>query len=157
MRGGCPICGTVGAIRGGDFPLLLAELSETFAVLGENQGCPGWTVLLLKDHADHLGELAPERQRRVWDDVMAAAAALRDEFPRAGAGGGPVRINYECLGNLVPHVHWHVIPRHADDPEPARPVWGWTPEKLRGAADEAQRRELASRLRRRIMAGGPVR
>lgn len=148
----CPICDTVRAIRRGDSPMLIAELSETYAVLGENQGCPGWTVLLLKEHADHLADLAQERQARVWGNVIAAAAAIRAEFARGGLGGGPVRINYECLGNLVAHVHWHIIPRHAGDPEPTGPVWGWTPEKLRGTADEAQRRELAARLRRRIQA-----
>jgi diadenosine tetraphosphate (Ap4A) HIT family hydrolase len=126
-------------------------------------------VLLLKDHAEHLADLPPDRQRRVWDDVMAAAAAIRAEFPAEGAGGagcgggggggggGALRINYECLGNLVAHVHWHVIPRHAGDPEPTRPVWGWTPEKLRGAAGDAERRELAAGLRRRILGAAPGR
>jgi diadenosine tetraphosphate (Ap4A) HIT family hydrolase len=147
---GCPLCAAVDAARAGASPLLIAELSETFALLGENQGCPGWTVLLLKDHAEHLAGLPPERQRRVWDDVVLAAAAVRAEFPGSGAEGGPVRINYECLGNQVAHVHWHLIPRHAGDPEPTRPVWSWPPEQLRGTMTQAGRRELAQRLHRRI-------
>lgn len=33
------------------------------------------------------------------------------------------KINYELLGNQLPHVHWHVIPRLANDPDPLEPVW----------------------------------
>jgi diadenosine tetraphosphate (Ap4A) HIT family hydrolase len=32
-------------------------------------------------------------------------------------------MNYELLGNQVPHIHWHVIPRLANDPAPLKPVW----------------------------------
>jgi diadenosine tetraphosphate (Ap4A) HIT family hydrolase len=52
----------------------------------------------------------------------------------------PQRINYECLGNQLAHVHWHVIPRYAApiDPDPTETVWvrpanernaGVTPER----------------------------
>ncbi len=33
------------------------------------------------------------------------------------------KINYELLGNQLPHIHWHVIPRLATDPAPLEPVW----------------------------------
>jgi diadenosine tetraphosphate (Ap4A) HIT family hydrolase len=35
----------------------------------------------------------------------------------------PVKMNYELLGNQVAHIHWHLIPRLAGDPEPRWPVW----------------------------------
>jgi diadenosine tetraphosphate (Ap4A) HIT family hydrolase len=143
----CPLCEAERLLRAGGHAWAVADLSETFAVLGENQGCPGWCVLILKGHVEHLAELTRERQLRVFDDVSRVAAAVRAVFPSSGAGGGPPRINYECLGNLVAHVHWHVIPRHADDPEPTRPVWGRTPDRLRGTLSERERVELARRLR----------
>jgi diadenosine tetraphosphate (Ap4A) HIT family hydrolase len=35
-------------------------------------------------------------------------------------------MNYECLGNSSPHLHWHLIPRYIDDPRWGQPVWeGW--------------------------------
>jgi diadenosine tetraphosphate (Ap4A) HIT family hydrolase len=35
----------------------------------------------------------------------------------------PDKINLACLGNLTPHLHWHVIPRYADDPHFPLPIW----------------------------------
>jgi diadenosine tetraphosphate (Ap4A) HIT family hydrolase len=35
----------------------------------------------------------------------------------------PRKLNYELLGNAAPHLHWHLFPRHADDPRPIGPVW----------------------------------
>ena len=40
----------------------------------------------------------------------------------------PHKLNYECLGNLVPHLHWHVFPRRLDEPEPLKPVWVCMPQ-----------------------------
>ena len=35
----------------------------------------------------------------------------------------PLKVNLASLGNLVPHLHWHVIPRYADDAHFPAPVW----------------------------------
>jgi diadenosine tetraphosphate (Ap4A) HIT family hydrolase len=35
----------------------------------------------------------------------------------------PVKMNLASLGNLVPHVHWHVVPRYADDTHFPQPIW----------------------------------
>ncbi|MBL9002322.1 MAG: HIT domain-containing protein [Phycisphaerae bacterium] len=144
----CPLCQTLTSAKAN--PHYLAELGESVVLLGENQGCPGWCVLIAKDHIEHLAEWPRDRQARLFDDVARVAAAVRAAFPGGGAGGGPVRINYECLGNQVAHVHWHVIPRHADDPTPRQAVWGWTPEQLRGGMTATQRVALALQLRERI-------
>lgn len=143
----CPLCRTVEAIRDGDRAALIAELDETYALLGENQGSRGWCVLILKQHAEHLADLDPPRQQRIWSDVARVAGAIRRAFPHSGRGGGPPRINYECLCNLVPHIHWHLIPRHADDPEPAKPVWHWPEPQLRGQLSAEGRAALVAQLR----------
>ena len=151
-RSDCPMCIR---LRHADVPLL-AELQETVAFLGENQGCPGWCVLVLKEHAEHLADLPVDRQRRVFGEVARVAAAIRAVFPASGPGGGPPRINYECLGNVVAHVHWHVIPRHADDPTPRAPVWGWDGALLRGSTSAGDRSALAGRLRDALSQGRNV-
>jgi diadenosine tetraphosphate (Ap4A) HIT family hydrolase len=146
-RQGCPLCDRLRTIAEGRDPWLIAELRETRVVLGDNQGCRGWCVLILKSHDEHVAALSPQRRRDLWEDVCDVAAAIRRVFPHSGVASGPPRINYECLGNLVPHIHWHVIPRHADDPEPAKAVWGWPEERLRGTLSDEERRALAGQLR----------
>jgi diadenosine tetraphosphate (Ap4A) HIT family hydrolase len=137
----CPLCDRVSGDPGAMIPV--AVLEECAVFLGENQGCPGWCVLVLREHAEHLDEVPIERQRAVFGEVAWVARAIRRVFAGSGAGGGPPRINYECLGNQVPHVHWHVIPRHADDPDPRQAVWGWPAERLLGTMAAHERAALA--------------
>ena len=49
-------------------------------------------------------------------------------------------MNYELLGNLVPHIHWHLVPRLEGDPEPQGPVWRVEHEPRALPLDEARRR-----------------
>ena len=51
----------------------------------------------------------------------------------------PHKMNYELLGNQVPHLHWHLFPRYAHDPDALRPVWVALD---RAERDEAERRRL---------------
>lgn len=148
----CVLCRSLDGIHAVGAEPPVAELPETVAVLGENQGCPGWCVLILREHIEHLGALPIDRQARVFTEVARVAGAIRSVFRGSGLGGGPPRINYESLGNQVPHVHWHVIPRHADDPDPTRPVWGWPADRLRGTMTRDDRLTLARRLAEAIRA-----
>jgi diadenosine tetraphosphate (Ap4A) HIT family hydrolase len=112
----CSACARIARIAEGKNPDFVATLAESHVTLADEQAYRGYCILLLKDHHDHVDELPPERQARLWDDVARVAGALRREL-------APVRLNYACLGNFVTHVHWHVIPRYADDPEPQHPIW----------------------------------
>jgi diadenosine tetraphosphate (Ap4A) HIT family hydrolase len=38
----------------------------------------------------------------------------------------PDHINVEILGNVVPHLHWHIMPRYRDDPRWQAPIWTTT-------------------------------
>lgn len=138
----CPLCERLAAPD----PFRLATLDHCVVILGDNQGCPGWCTLVLRRHVEHLDELGHDQQQAIFGEVARVARAVRACFPASGAGGGPVRINYECLGNVVGHVHWHVVPRHADDPTPKATVWGWTPEALRGTLTRDERLVLARRI-----------
>lgn len=150
----CPLCDRVSRCGRGEDAWHIATLDECVVVLGDNQGCRGWCVLLLREHVEHLDELTVERQRRVFGEVARVAHAIREVFPGSGKMvghmPGPPRINYECLGNQVAHVHWHVIPRHADDPTPTRAVWDWPEEQLRGTLTELKKVEILKRLRARL-------
>jgi diadenosine tetraphosphate (Ap4A) HIT family hydrolase len=61
--------------------------------------------------------LLPEDERALFLHEMAeVAAAVFRAFT-------PAKLNYELLGNTVPHLHWHLVPRHIDDPRLFAPIW----------------------------------
>ncbi|MBL8764767.1 MAG: HIT family protein [Phycisphaerae bacterium] len=146
----CPLCAELGR---DDRLLTVARLGRSRVFLNDKQGCRGWCVLVLNRHVEHLDELTTDEQRAVFGEVAIVARAVR-EVCRGDLG--PPRINYECLGNQVGHVHWHVIPRHADDPDPRNPVWGWPADRLAGNIGAAERAALAARLNESVreLAGG---
>ena len=139
----CTGCTRIEAIQQKRNPDFVATLSESHVTLADEQAYRGYCILYLKDHADHLADLPLERQVRLYEDVARVAAAVRREC-------APARINYACLGNLLTHVHWHVIPRYADDPEGQHPIWVRPLAERRQALPEAERRDLIQRLRKAL-------
>jgi len=142
----CFACNRIEQIRANTNPHFIAELSESYAVLSDEQPYEGWTILLLKDHHEELAGLPLQRQARLWDDVAKVAGAITRELK-------PVRINYENLGNQLHHIHWHVIPRHANDPAPTMPIWTRGRESLRVFLEPADEARLITRLRRALEIG----
>jgi diadenosine tetraphosphate (Ap4A) HIT family hydrolase len=136
----CSACARVAQIAAGTNPDFVATLAESHVTLADEQAYRGYCILLLKDHHEQLDGLPLERQRRLWDDVTRVAAAIRRV-------ASPVRLNYACLGNFVTHVHWHVIPRHADDPEPRNPIWVRPWSERRVTLPAAERERLVAALR----------
>ena len=136
----CPACDRLDRIARNADPEFVATLSESHVVLADEQLYRGYCILFLRDHAEHLADLSLDRQQRVWDDVARVAAAVRKAVE-------PVRLNYACLGNFVTHVHWHVIPRHADDPEPMNPIWVRPLSERRPALPGSERERLVTELR----------
>ena len=123
MHDDCSICSRLADLRGGRHPNLIAELETGYAVLGDDQRRRGWTIFLCKTHAGELHELDPAfRERFLLDMARVAEAVWRALSPR--------KLNYELLGNLDPHLHWHVFPRFAGDPMPTKPVWLIDPAEL---------------------------
>lgn len=62
----------------------------------------------------------------------------------------PERINYECLGNQINHVHWHVIPRYADDPDPQKPIWVIPKDTRSLVLVESEMKKLKKALQKQI-------
>ena len=94
----------------------IAELGLTVVYLHDDQFFPGWTVLVLKRHATELFDLTRDERSQLIEEVTDVTRALAVVFYA-------VKINYELLGNQLPHIHWHLIPRLADDPAPRDAVW----------------------------------
>jgi diadenosine tetraphosphate (Ap4A) HIT family hydrolase len=77
---------------------------------------PGYSYVIWKGrHVAEPTELRAEEAAGFWSDVAAVAAAVDEEYQ-------PAKMNWFSLGNGVPHLHVHLVPRHLDDPRPGWPV-----------------------------------
>lgn len=117
----------------------IADCGLTRAYLHDDQFFPGWTVLVLKRHVTELFDLSPADRSSLIEEVSAVAGILAREWQA-------VKINYELLGNQLPHIHWHVIPRSPQDPAPLEPVWRITHESVRLTPESLA--SIVERLRR---------
>lgn len=95
---------------------LIVDLGLSKAYLHDDQFFPGWTVLVFQRHATELFHLAPTERFQLMEEVNLVAKAVAKVYEAK-------KINYELLGNQLPHIHWHIIPRLASDPAPQEPVW----------------------------------
>jgi diadenosine tetraphosphate (Ap4A) HIT family hydrolase len=86
-------------------------------VLADEPDHPGFLRVILDAHVKEMTDLPAAARQRLFDVVLAAEAALREVL-------APDKVNLASLGNVVPHLHWHVIPRFADDPHFPNAVWG---------------------------------
>ena len=110
-------------------------------VLPEEPDYPGFTRVIWNRHAAEMTDLADADRALLMRVIWCVERVQRTAL-------APDKVNLASLGNVVPHLHWHVIPRFADDPHFPNPVWG---ERKREApratpADlEIQLREALSR------------
>jgi diadenosine tetraphosphate (Ap4A) HIT family hydrolase len=90
-------------------------------------------------HVKEMADLEPAERDRIMKIVFATEQALI-------ALVQPDKMNLASLGNQVPHLHWHVIPRFRDDPHFPNPVWG---QKVRPTGRPLEA-EFAARMRRAL-------
>ena len=77
---------------------------------------PGFCRVILNQHVREMGDL-PETERQSLMHVVFAVERALTRLMR------PDKINLASLGNVVPHVHWHIIPRFTDDAHFPQPIW----------------------------------
>ena len=118
----------------------IADYGPASAYLYTDQFFPGWTVLVLKRHATEMWELERDERNVLMEGVTQVARALATVYEAK-------KMNYELLGNQLAHIHWHLIPRRADDPAPRMPVWTHTHEPLALSPTEQRARIDAIRAR----------
>ncbi len=136
----CGICRLIERIRTGAFPDFVAELPHSFVILGDAQFYRGYCIAFAKLHATELHLMPPAEARALFDETVAVGAAI-------AAVVKPLKLNYDCLGNAEPHVHWHVFPRYASDPMQRRPIWSRSENERKVSLDERDRSELIGSLR----------
>ncbi|MEO9384946.1 HIT family protein [Chromobacterium phragmitis] len=121
---------------------LLYQDDKLWMVLVDEPGYPGFCRVVWKSHVKEMTDLSAADRQHLMDWVWRAEAAIRQTMR-------PAKINLASLGNVVPHLHWHVIPRFEDDAHFPSPIWA-APRR------EAQARggpDLAARLRQALRTG----
>ena len=92
-------------------------------------GQRGYTIAIWRGrHVAEATELSDEEATTYFRDVLRVGRALDERFR-------PLKLNFEILGNTVPHLHTHILPRYRDDGSPGSPT-----RLMRGLiADESAR------------------
>lgn len=115
-RPDCPICAKVAALDKLPPDELIGTFPHSVILLGPWQYYHGYCILVSRRHATELSQLGNKERRGYLDEMCFLARAIEDCFH-------PHKLNYELLGNQVPHLHWHLLPRYRQDPDVLRPVW----------------------------------
>ncbi|WP_296945334.1 HIT family protein [uncultured Massilia sp.] len=142
---GCELCALAAAS-----PSPAVFENDRFAViLVDDAGYPGFARVIWKDHVRETSDL-PDADRLLLNDaVWKLELAVREVM-------APLKVNVASLGNVVPHLHWHVIPRYADDAHFPAPVWAQAVRET-PAAVLARRKallpQLADAITRRFASG----
>jgi diadenosine tetraphosphate (Ap4A) HIT family hydrolase len=121
----CPMCEMLAGLKSSDeyrsphgatVTRKIADLPSAIAILGHDQYYRGYTLVVARTHASELFHVSERESMQYFSDMLRVARAIAAAFE-------PRKMNYELLGNTVAHLHWHLFPRYADDPNPQRPVW----------------------------------
>lgn len=97
-------------------PLTIIELTHSVARLNRDQYFRGYSFVVFKEHETELYRLSEEERVGFYRDMLKVAQALDRVFK-------PDKMNYEVLGNKIPHLHWHLIPRYKSESFWGEPVW----------------------------------
>jgi len=134
---GCPLC------RAGPQRLLWQD-ARCRIVLAEDADHPGFCRVIWHAHVREMTDLDPADRSHLLAVVLAVEAALRELL-------APLKVNLASLGNQVPHLHWHVIPRFADDAHFPDAVWA--PRRRPGIPHRMDAAALQARLLALLGAG----
>jgi diadenosine tetraphosphate (Ap4A) HIT family hydrolase len=128
----CPLCR-----ESGGAVLFAAAKFRVVRVLARDDAdalrYPGFCRVIWNEHVREMSDLTAEDRALFMAAVFRAEAALRQALR-------PLKINLASLGNMTPHLHWHVIPRYRDDATFPKPIWA----ALNPVPSHAQLATLAS-------------
>ncbi len=136
MAAVCELC----AESGGE---ILFRNEQLRVVLIADANYPGFCRVIWNAHIKEMTDLAVEDRSTLMRAVCQVEAALREVLQ-------PEKINLACLGNMVPHLHWHLIPRFTDDVHFPHPIWA---PAVRQTADGvlSHRRSMLPALREAVI------
>jgi diadenosine tetraphosphate (Ap4A) HIT family hydrolase len=124
-----------------EFLHLVRKLSASSLYLEKSQTYRGHCVLIYDlSHATRIDQLSDEQWLELAGDLRAAQAAIWRALQ-------PDHVNVASLGNVMPHLHWHIVPRYKQDGRWGAPIWTTTPSEMpRDELEAHEYAELASKI-----------
>lgn len=101
-------------------------------ILVDDADYPGFCRVIWGQHVKEMTDLAEPEQAHLMAVVFTTEKMLRELLH-------PDKINLASLGNQVPHLHWHVIPRFTDDAHFPDPIWAARKRAVRAALMDRSR------------------
>ncbi len=86
-------------------------------VLVNDADYPGFLRLILNSHIKEMSDLSEANAYQIFKALYNTESIVKKIF-------APDKMNLASLGNVVPHVHWHIIPRYKNDKHYPNPIWG---------------------------------
>lgn len=113
---GCNMCATMGTADSGGFGVRVFSGRFANAYVMRAGTVRGYAVAIWNgSHVAEPTQLSDSEAAGFWHEVLRLARAVESAFQ-------PIKMNYQLLGNSIPHLRFHVIPRYIDDPSPGRPL-----------------------------------
>lgn len=109
-------------------------------ILVDDADYPGFCRVIWNEHIKEMTDLPSHMRTELMSTVFAVESAVREVMQ-------PQKINLASLGNITPHLHWHIIPRYKDDKHFPNPIWS---ESLRNTRISTIR-DIRERLRTAIL------
>src|SRR5690606_4957502 len=97
-----------------------------------------FTRVIWNHHLSAMTDLPPQERELLMRVVFAVEQAQRDVL-------APDKVNVPSLGNMVPHLHWHVIPRWRDDRHFPDAIWA--PPRVAPGAEPPGWHDRQARIR----------
>lgn len=127
-------------------PGVIWSNAQFSVILVDDASYPGFCRVVWHTHVREMSDLGAAERLALMDAVNHVELAQRDVLH-------PDKINLASLGNVVPHLHWHVIPRFTDDAHFPSPVWApaaRTPDPASLAARRALLPQLTAAIVQRL-------
>ncbi len=107
---GCELCES----PGGE---VLHQGVQFRVVLVDDERYPGFCRVIWRDHVKEITDLNEIDRQLLMNALWQVEHVVREVMQ-------PDKVNLASFGNVVPHLHWHLIPRYVDDAHFPQPIWG---------------------------------
>lgn len=109
MRNGCVFCSPER-----EKPVYVSKKWRVFLV--DDPDYPGFCRVVWNEHIAEMTDLSETDRAEVMGVVWRVEMCIRKIMR-------PDKVNLASLGNMVPHIHWHIIPRYANDRNFPDSIW----------------------------------